>query len=110
MIEPVQQLLLSARKLALAGRARLRRPTRRGIALALAAVPVLFVLYVLALIPLTPGIGDIRKARVDRPAQILSSDGKLLAEFKPSNREWVKLADISPRVIDALISTEDHRF
>jgi len=110
MIEPVQQLLLSARKLALAGCARLRRPTRRGIALALAAVPVLFVLYVLALIPLTPGIGDIRKARVDRPAQILSSDGKLLAEFKPSNREWVKLADISPRVIDALISTEDHRF
>ncbi|NRO95181.1 penicillin-binding protein [Paraburkholderia sp. NMBU_R16] len=110
MIESVQHLFLSARKLALAGCARLRRPTRRGIALALAAVPVLFVLYVLALIPFTPGIGDIRKARVDRPAQILSSDGKLLAEFKPSNREWVKLADISPRVIDALISTEDHRF
>jgi penicillin-binding protein 1A len=110
MIEPVQQLLLAARKLACAGRAHLRRPTRRVVALALAAVPLLFVLYVLALIPLTPGIGDIRKARVDRPAQILSSDGKLLAEFKPSNREWVKLADISPHVVDALISTEDHRF
>lgn len=110
MIEPIQRLLLSARKLGVAARARLRRPTRRGIALALAVPPVLFLLYVLALIPFTPGIGDIRKARVDRPAQILSSDGKLLAEFKPSNREWVKLADISPRVIDALIATEDHRF
>ncbi len=33
-----------------------------------------------------------------------------MAEFKPSNREWVKLADISPHVIDALIATEDHRF
>ena len=110
MIEPVQRLLLSAHQLAIAARACLRRPTRRGILLALAIPPALFALYVLALIPFTPGIGDIRKARIDRPAQILSSDGKLLAEFKPSNREWVKLADISPRVIDALIATEDHRF
>ncbi len=111
MIEPVQRLLfLSARKLALAGLARLRHPTRRGVLLALATPPALLLLYVLVLIPFTPSIGDIRKARVDRPAQILSADGKLLAEFKPSNREWVKLADISPHVIDALIATEDHRF
>ncbi|AOI40393.1 penicillin-binding protein 1A [Burkholderia oklahomensis] len=89
---------------------RLRHPTRRGVALAIAAVPALFLLYVLALIPFTPSIGDIRKARVDAPAQILSADGKLLAEFKPSNREWVPLAGISPKMVDALISTEDHRF
>ncbi|MFP3589659.1 biosynthetic peptidoglycan transglycosylase, partial [Paraburkholderia sp. SIMBA_055] len=37
-------------------------------------------------------------------------DGKLLAEFKPTNRVWMKLSDISPHVVDALISTEDHRF
>ncbi|KVP80507.1 penicillin-binding protein [Burkholderia ubonensis] len=88
----------------------LRHPTRRGVLLAVAAVPALFVLYVLALIPFTPGIGDIRKARVDQPAQVLSADGKLLAEFKPSNREWVGLKQISPHMIDALIATEDHRF
>ncbi|TAM04643.1 MAG: penicillin-binding protein [Paraburkholderia sp.] len=76
----------------------------------MAAVPALVVLYVLVLIPFTPGIGDIRKARVDEPAQILSADGKLLAEFKPSNREWVSLGEISPHMVDALISTEDHRF
>lgn len=110
MIEPAQRLLLSARKLALAGLARARHPTRRGVLLALAFPPALLALYVLLLIPFTPSIGDIRKARVDRPAQILSSDGKLLAEFKPSNREWVTLAEISPHVVDALISTEDHRF
>jgi penicillin-binding protein 1A len=67
-------------------------------------------LYVLVLIPFTPGIGDIRKAKVEQPARVFSADGKLLAEFKPSNREWVKLADISPHVVDALIATEDHRF
>ena len=88
----------------------LRHPTRRGVAWACAAIPALFVLYVLALIPFTPSIGDIRKAKIEQPAQILSADGKLLAEFKPSNREWVPLKDISPNVVNALIATEDHRF
>lgn len=87
-----------------------RHPTRRGLARALAASPLLLVLYVLVLIPFTPSIGDIRKAKIEQPAQILSADGKLLAEFKPSNREWVKLKDISPNVVNALIATEDHRF
>jgi penicillin-binding protein 1A len=87
-----------------------RHPTRRGVLLTLATPPALVLLYVLALVPFTPSISDIRKARVDRPAQILSADGKLLAEFKPSNREWVSLKDISPHMVDALISTEDHRF
>ena len=88
----------------------LRHPTRRGVLLTLATPPALVLLYVIVLIPFTPSISDIRKARVDQPAQILSADGKLLAEFKPSNREWVSLANISPHMVDALISTEDHRF
>lgn len=50
------------------------------------------------------------QAKIEQPAQILSADGKLLAEFKPSNREWVKLQDISPNVVNALVATEDHRF
>ncbi|SAK66644.1 peptidoglycan glycosyltransferase [Caballeronia temeraria] len=73
-------------------------------------LPALFLLYVLVLIPFTPGIRDIRKAKVDQPAQIYSADGKLLAEFKPTHREWVSLRQISPQVIDALIATEDRRF
>ncbi|MDR5753118.1 transglycosylase domain-containing protein [Caballeronia sp. LZ024] len=89
---------------------RLRHPTRRGLVRAAAAVPALVLLYVLVLIPFTPGIGDIRRAKVDEPARIFSADGKLLAEFKPVNREWAKLADISPHVVEALVATEDHRF
>nr|WP_144151782.1 transglycosylase domain-containing protein [Paraburkholderia sp. BCC1885] len=88
----------------------LRHPTRRGVLLTLATPPALMLLYVIVLIPFTPSISDIRKARVDQPAQVLSADGKVLAEFKPSNREWVALSDISPHMVDALISTEDHRF
>ena len=41
---------------------------------------------------------------------LISSDGKRLATFKPMNREWVRLNQISPHVINALIATEDHRF
>ncbi|HZX31363.1 MAG TPA: transglycosylase domain-containing protein [Rhodocyclaceae bacterium] len=89
---------------------RLRRPTRRELAIALAVPPAVMVAYVLILIPFTPGIRDIRKAKAERPAQVLSADGKELAVFKRSNREWVTLGEISPYVIDALIATEDHRF
>ena len=66
--------------------------------------------YTVILIPFTPGISDIRKARIDRPAVLVSADGRRLATLKPMNREWVRLDQISPHVINALLATEDHRF
>ena len=90
--------------------ARLRRPTGREVLRGALGVVLAFVAYVLVLIPFTPGIGDIRKAKVEQPARVLSADGKELAVFKWANREWVGLADISPQVTAALIATEDHRF
>ena len=91
-------------------RSRLRRPSRRGLLRALAIVPLLALLYVVVLIPFTPAISDIRKAKSEQPAQVFSADGKELAVFKRANREWVPLETISPHVIAALIATEDHRF
>lgn len=76
----------------------------------LVALPALGLLYVLVLIPLTPSISDIRKAKLEQPAQVLTADGKELAIFKRSNRQWVTLGQVAPAVIDALIATEDHRF
>ena len=72
---------------------------RAGLLLAL--IPLAVVLYVLALIPFTPSIGDIRKSRSEAPAIVLSADGQELAMFKRANRDWVKLADISPNVVAA---------
>ena len=66
--------------------------------------------YGVILIPFTPSISDIRKAKIDQPAVLVSSDGKRLATYKPMNREWVHLNQVSPHVINALIATEDHRF
>ncbi len=87
-----------------------RWPTRREWLLLLAALPLLFVLYVLLLIPFTPSISDLRKAKLEQPAQILSADGQKIAEFKRSNRQWVALEKIAPSVVKALVATEDHRF
>ena len=66
--------------------------------------------YAVILIPFTPSISDLRKAKIDQPAVLISSDGKRLATFKPMNRQWVRLNQVSPHVINALIATEDHRF
>ena len=71
---------------------------------------VLLCAYAVILIPFTPSISNLRKAKIDQPAVLISSDGKRLATFKPMNREWVRLNQISPHVINALIATEDHRF
>jgi len=82
-----------------------RHPWRTGLAL-----PALLLLYVLVLIPLTPSTADLRKAKVEAPARLISADGQVLAEYKRVNRQWVPLERISPAVLHALISTEDHRF
>jgi penicillin-binding protein 1A len=71
---------------------------------------MLLCLYALVLIPFTPSIADLRKAKIERPSTLISVDGQRLAIFKRFNREWVALGRISPHVVNALIATEDHRF
>jgi penicillin-binding protein 1A len=94
-----------AERLRGAGAAMRRHPIRTAL-----GVPALVLLYVLVLIPFTPGISDLRKAKSATPSVVLSNDGVVLAEFKRINREWVPLEKIAPSVVDALISTEDRRF
>ena len=88
-----------------AGRWIRRHPWRVALLL-----PLVLVLYTLALLPFTPSIGDIRKARQEQPSVVLSADGKELAVFRRANRDWVELQDISPYVKKALLATEDRRF
>jgi len=76
----------------------------------LAIVLLALLSYLLVLYALTPSIDNIRKTRHDEPAHLVSSDGRLLAEYHWVNRQWVPLGKIAPTVVDALIATEDHRF
>ncbi|HEU0204545.1 MAG TPA: transglycosylase domain-containing protein, partial [Burkholderiaceae bacterium] len=86
----------------------------RGAALAaLIAVPVFFVLlaaYVVVLIPFTPSVDAVLKARGERPSVVLATDGTLITTFRRLHREWITLDQVPKHVHDALIATEDHRF
>lgn len=77
-----------------------------GVGLLLAVL----VLYVLILIPMTPGIKDLKQARAAKASTLVSADGKQLASFDQGLHERVKLDQISPHVLAALVATEDHRF
>lgn len=67
-------------------------------------------IYAVLLIPFTPAISDIRKARIEQPSVLLSADGRELAAFRRLNREWIPIGQVPKHVIDALIATEDKRF
>jgi penicillin-binding protein 1A len=90
-----------------------RPPLQRWLligAWAVLVVIVLFAIYVALLFPFTPGIEDVKQARAARPTVVLSSDGRELANFEEGLQQKVKLSEISPHVVTALIATEDHRF
>ncbi|MDB5906378.1 MAG: transglycosylase family protein [Massilia sp.] len=117
--ERVQHVLNRAKGGAQAGYSRLRAylmrqpPLQRSVLIVLwacAALAGLLLVYVLILIPVTPGIRDLKQARAARASTLVSADGKELASFDQGLQERVKLAQISPNVISALVSTEDHRF
>ena len=90
------------------------RPPAQRAALIMAFVVglplMLMIVYVLILIPLTPGIKDLKQARAAKASTLLSADGRQLASFEEGLHERVKLDKISPHVLAALIATEDHRF
>jgi penicillin-binding protein 1A len=83
----VQRVVERATELSRRGIAAIRRhPVRAALAL-----PALLLAYLLLLIPLTPSTGDLRKAKSETPAVVLSADGVVLAEFRRVNRQWVPM-------------------
>ncbi|QYF96142.1 transglycosylase domain-containing protein [Massilia sp. PAMC28688] len=90
-----------------------RAPLQRALFVVLwggALLVALLILYALILIPLTPGIRDLKQARGAKASVLLSADGRQLASFDQGLHETVKLDQISPHVLAALVATEDHRF
>lgn len=82
--------------------------TIAGLALAgLAAALAAYVAYVVAD---APPIKALQSAALAQPSVIQSADGQVLGRLQQNQQEPVKLAQISPLVIQALIATEDHRF
>lgn len=82
----------------------------RGLGVAALAGVLLLVAYAVLLIPFTPAVDDVLKARSEKPSVLLAADGSVLATFRRMNREWIALERIPAHVVDALVATEDHRF
>ncbi len=57
-----------------------------------------------------PKMEELENPKSDVASQIFSNEGKLIGKYYLQNREPVSFKDISPNVINALVSTEDERF
>lgn len=82
----------------------------RGLGVTAGAGAALLALYMLLLIPLTPGLETIRQVGIQHPATVLDVRGEVVTRFRRINREWVDLEQVSPYFLNALLTTEDRRF
>ncbi|MEX1189034.1 MAG: transglycosylase domain-containing protein [Bacteroidia bacterium] len=57
-----------------------------------------------------PTIEDLANPRSNLASQIISSDQEVLGKFYIENRTNVNYQQLSPKLVDALVSTEDARF
>ena len=57
-----------------------------------------------------PSIEELENPQTAIASTVHSRDGMVLEKYYKENRKNVKIENISPHVIDALIATEDHRF
>lgn len=58
----------------------------------------------------SPDMQDIKTPTMSVASEVYSADGKLLGRYYKENRSPVEFKDISPNLINALVSTEDARF
>ena len=82
--------------------------------LAMGIIAVFLVFYSITKgwIGFVPPVEELENPNYKFATQIISSDGKLLSTYSYSreNRVWTDYQDLSPALIEALISTEDVRF
>lgn len=59
---------------------------------------------------LLPDTQELENPKYEIASQILSEDNKILGNAFTLNREWLSYHDINPKIVKALIATEDIRF
>ncbi len=73
-------------------------------------IVLLFVLISEGRLGPMPSFRELENPQYNLAAEVYSEDGVLLGKISIENRTWTDYKDISPYVINALISTEDIRF
>jgi len=57
-----------------------------------------------------PTVEEIANPQRHLASEVYSSDGKIMGTYFIENRNTVEYKDLSPYLVQALISREDHRF
>ena len=57
-----------------------------------------------------PSIEQLENPRSDEASLVYSSDGEILGSIYKANRTKVNFNELSPHLVDALVSTEDERY
>ena len=57
-----------------------------------------------------PTIEDLANPRSNLASEIISSDQEIMGKFYVENRSRVRYSELTPTLVDALVSTEDSRF
>jgi len=88
-----------------------RIPVYRRLALALFLMPFVFTALLLAgFFGPVPGTDELKNIRHHQASVVKSADGKILGSYYLQNRTNVKLEEVPPVFLDALLATEDIRF
>ncbi|WP_423815506.1 penicillin-binding protein 1A [Pseudomonas putida] len=61
-------------------------------------------------IPKLPSVATLKSVELQIPLKVLSSDGKLIAEFGEVRRTPIRYAEIPPQFLQALLAAEDDHF
>lgn len=64
----------------------------------------------LYLSPNLPSVESIREVKLQIPLRIFSADGKLIGEFGEKRRTPIRLSEVPPNFINALLAAEDANF
>lgn len=60
--------------------------------------------------PELPDVATLKEVQLQTPMQIFSKDGKLISQFGEKRRIPLKIEDMPPHLLEAIIATEDSRF
>lgn len=78
--------------------------------LGICAAVMLFVAADLGWLGKMPSIEDLQNPKSELASEIYSADGKVLGKYFYKNRTNARFRDLSPHLVNALVSTEDERF
>ena len=81
-----------------------------GLFSCIAAGVVVVAIVALALLPTLPPIHDLTDTELKVPLRVYTGDGQLIAEFGEEKRIPVKINQVPPQLLQAILAAEDHSF